>query len=311
MIDRLMASDDAKWRNSKFLRFISKIKAGEIEFRDNQAVEKEKGGAEEGRRWAEEYEAGGGVGVEEEREREVGSFPSGWAEDFEQREGLRPLSTQEELAKMAAGWNGAVEGEEDEKVWEEEYRRVVQGEAGDEVDEEKEWQRHFQQPQDVDDFGAIDWQAELEKAKQRPMGDGTTEQADPEYAFTTNPAVGSQFGGDANAAFQEGVRLLEKGELKPAIAAFESAVRLDAEHSEAWCYLGSAQAENEEESNAIAALLKAVAIDPYNLKALMMLGVSYTNDLEVGRALNYLKTWSDHAHTAPYAHTHTHTQPAR
>ncbi len=31
---------------------------------------------------------------------------------------------------------------------------------------------------------------------------------------------------------------------------------------------------------AIAALLKAVHHDPYNLKALMMLGVSYTNDLE-------------------------------
>jgi peroxin-5 len=37
--------------------------------------------------------------------------------------------------------------------------------------------------------------------------------------------------------------------------------------------------------------LKSVSIDPYNLKALMMLGVSYTNDLEEHRALNYLKTW--------------------
>jgi hypothetical protein len=32
--------------------------------------------------------------------------------------------------------------------------------------------------------------------------------------------------------------------------------------------------------SAIAALLKCISLDPYNLKALMMLGVSYTNDLE-------------------------------
>ena len=128
--------------------------------------------------------------------------------------------------------------------------------------------------------------------------------ADPEYKFTGEAATQLA---DANAAFQEGVRLLEKGELKAAIAAFEAAVRLDAEHSEAWCYLGSAQAENEEEGNAIAALLKAVAIDPYNLKALMMLGVSYTNDLEERRALTYLKTWSAH-HRTPHT---THSRPQR
>ena len=54
---------------------------------------------------------------------------------------------------------------------------------------------------------------------------------------------------------------------------------------EAWRYLGQAQAENEGETQAIAALLKAVSIDPYNLEALMMLGVSYTNDLEEVRGL--------------------------
>ncbi len=37
--------------------------------------------------------------------------------------------------------------------------------------------------------------------------------------------------------------------------------------------------------------MKCISIDPYNLKALLSLGVSYTNDLEEHRALNYLKTW--------------------
>ena len=289
MIDKLLASDDPKWRNSRFLKFISKIKSGEIEFRDNQAIDKakdEEATAEaHGVGWADEYEEEG---------KAAGAFPAAWAEDFEQREGMRPLSTAADYAKVAEGWSAGLDpAVEDEKVWEDEYRRVVQGaEAGDEATEEKEWQRQFQQFDDFDAFSDVNWQEALQRAKQRPMAD-TADVADPEYAFTTEQQSAAQYGGDAAAAFAEGVRLLERGDLKAAIAAFETAVRLDPEHSEAWCFLGSAQAENEEETNAIAALLKAVAIDPYNLRALMMLGVSYTNDLEERRALTYLKTWSD------------------
>lgn len=40
MIENLMNSDKDKWRNSKFLKFINKIQKGEIEFKDNQAIEK-------------------------------------------------------------------------------------------------------------------------------------------------------------------------------------------------------------------------------------------------------------------------------
>ena len=301
MIDRLMNSDDPKWRNSRFLRFISRIRAGEIEFRDNQAVEKQP--AEEqteqtaGEAWAEEY------GRQEQQEGDeaaavnAASFPSGWAEDFEQREGLRPLSTAEGYAKMAAGWSDDLSAErEDEAVWESEYRRIVRGEEKAEVEvagevDEAAWQRALQQHDEFSAFSDIDWRQALEKAKQELRGGEAAE--DPQYRFTQAADELQQAAAysDASAAFEEGVRLLAQGELRGAIAAFESAVQLEPEHSEAWCYLGSAQAENEEESNAIAALLRAVAVDPYNLRALMMLGVSYTNDLEEHRALSYLKTW--------------------
>jgi len=95
-------------------------------------------------------------------------------------------------------------------------------------------------------------------------------------------------------AFAEGVRLLKLGQLRKAILCLEAAVQDDSTNAEAWRNLGQARAENEDESNAIAALLKAIEIDPYNLPALMMLGVSYTNDLEEARALKYLKTWILH-----------------
>lgn len=42
---------------------------------------------------------------------------------------------------------------------------------------------------------------------------------------------------------------------------------------------------------AIAALSKAMAADPNNAEVLLSLGVSYTNELDQGRALNFLTAW--------------------
>lgn len=42
---------------------------------------------------------------------------------------------------------------------------------------------------------------------------------------------------------------------------------------------------------AIAALNKALAADPHNAEVLLSLGVSYTNELDQGRALGYLSSW--------------------
>jgi peroxin-5 len=65
-------------------------------------------------------------------------------------------------------------------------------------------------------------------------------------------------------------------------------------YQDCWRQLGQCHAENESESQAIAALLKAVEFDPYNLEALLLLSVSYTNDLEHSRALGFLKAWLQH-----------------
>jgi len=140
------------------------------------------------------------------------------------------------------------------------------------------------------------------------------EKKDPEYKFeTSNPYLSSSSSSTSSDIssssssslssttttpqidhFAEGVRLLALGRIRKAILCLEAAVQQDSTNAEAWRYLGQARAENEDEANAIAALLKAIEIDPYNLPALMMLGVSYTNDLEEVRALKYLKTWILH-----------------
>lgn len=130
-----------------------------------------------------------------------------------------------------------------------------------------------------------DW-AETLAAAQRIEHDITVTEA-PAYEFMTE-APSEPVPGDA---FQRGVELFEAGDTHGAIASFEAAVRLDGERVEAWRWLGQALAQQDEDFRAIAALQTCLYLDPYDLPALLMLGVSHTNNFDGPRALLYLRTW--------------------
>ena len=92
--------------------------------------------------------------------------------------------------------------------------------------------------------------------------------------------------------FEEGIKILnEGGNLSLAAFAFEAAVQRDPQHIQAWCQLGSAQAQNEKESPAIRALEQAIKLDPGNLSALMGLAISYTNEGYDSTAYRTLERW--------------------
>jgi len=213
MIEKLTKSDDPKWRNSKFLKFIDQINKGEVEFKDNQVV------------------------------------PA--------------VPKQDEAERVAEEWAAEFDTEN----------------AGQDVD----WQQQF------NDMGSEKWLEQYQNDFMDFESARVREQKDPEYAFAEN----NPYAQEADP-YQLGLKLLKEGKLKAAIQAFEMATQKNPDNADAWRYLGSACAENEDEKGAIAALLRCITIDPYNLPALLMLGVSYTNDLEESRALNYLKTWMLH-----------------
>ncbi|KAF7548290.1 hypothetical protein G7046_g8728 [Stylonectria norvegica] len=97
---------------------------------------------------------------------------------------------------------------------------------------------------------------------------------------------------DEKNAFDEGVRIMrEGGNLSLAALAFEAAVQRNADHVEAWVYLGTAQAQNEKETAAIRALEQALKLDPSNTAALMGLAVSYTNEGYDSTAYRTLERW--------------------
>lgn len=229
MLDKLMNSDNPKWRNSKFLRFIDKISKGEIEFQGNQAIERPPGSVPQQREWEHvDYNPSSMQGAD-------------WADEFSVQQN-HPASWSDEYAGDAT------------KTQAEQW--LEDAEARGELDTE---------------FKDFDWQQALSRAKDEIH----EQQKDPEYQFAQQNPFDS-----AADAFNDGVQLFKEGRIKEAILAFESTVQKQPDHADAWAYLGEAQAQNEEESNAIAAFLQCVAIDPYNLKALLQLGVSYTNDLE-------------------------------
>ncbi|WFC95563.1 hypothetical protein MBRA1_002212 [Malassezia brasiliensis] len=71
----------------------------------------------------------------------------------------------------------------------------------------------------------------------------------------------------------------------------EAAVQADPGKAEAWYNLGLRQQENERETQAIAALRKAVALDPHLKDAWLALAVSYTNENDRSAALESIERW--------------------
>jgi len=95
---------------------------------------------------------------------------------------------------------------------------------------------------------------------------GTTTLEDRPYEFELdNPFM------DHPSPFDEAMRLMEGGNLSDAALAFEAEVQLNASNAEAWFRLGTAQQENEKELPAISALRQAVALNPHNMDASLVI----------------------------------------
>lgn len=133
-----------------------------------------------------------------------------------------------------------------------------------------------------------EWKKISEQDTEHPWLNEFSEYYDPykEYKFDEEHALI-----DVENAFEKGKGFLEQGDIPSAVLCFEYAVQKAPENSEIWELLGLAQAENEKDPNAIAAMKKSLELKPGNLRLLMALAVSYTNESMQNLALKSLVTW--------------------
>lgn len=223
----------------------------------------------------------GEISIEENQIKPAVPAPGDWVGEYEQQiSGDQTWSgqfDQERWATEFAAQNGQHGSLNDEWVdefsklnvndWADEFgRQVAEGVMGETSDI---WANAY------DEY--LNERASLKQPSERSRGI---------YEFSDlNPYVGHPY------PMKEGQELFRKGLLSEAVLALEAEVLKNPENAEGWRLLGVAQAENDDDQQAIAAMMRAHEADPMNLEVLLALGVSHTNELEQAPALKYLYSW--------------------
>ncbi|KAH8518369.1 hypothetical protein H0E87_000277 [Populus deltoides] len=262
MLARTLAqNNDPKFQNSKFLQFVSKMSRGELIIDDNQVKPAALSSPGD---WATEYQQqySGGRWADEYARDQLSHGPDQWANEFAaEREQSRPVDDKwvNEFSKLHVD------------DWADEFGRQV-GEGAFGESSTDNWADTYDE-----------YLNEQVVAKQKPDASRGV------YVFTDmNPYVGHP------NPLKEGQDLFRKGLLSEAVLALEAEVLKNPDNAEGWRLLGIAHAENDDDQQAIAAMMRAHEADPTNLEVLLALGVSHTNEFEQAAALKYLYGWLQH-----------------
>ncbi|XP_071701897.1 peroxisome biogenesis protein 5-like [Rutidosis leptorrhynchoides] len=252
----LAQNSNPKFQNSKFLQFVSKMSRGELTIEDNQV---KPGNGDWANEYQQQYNAGPSSWADQYAHEQVSRGPDRWADEFaNERVHHGPVNDQwvDEFSKLQVN------------DWADEFgRQVGEGILGD--DSSDNWASAY------DEY--LNEQAVMKQKADSSRG---------VYVFSDlNPYVGHP------DPLKEGQELFRKGLLSEAVLALEAEVLKNPDNAEGWRLLGVAHAENDDDQQAIASMMRAQEADPSNLEVLLALGVSHTNELEQQAALKYLYSW--------------------
>eukprot|EP00842_Homolaphlyctis_polyrhiza_P005395 jgi/Hompol1/5857/HPOL_001111-RA len=305
-------STNPKFKQSKFVNFVQKLRDQDIKIVDNKVVDGRSsseslaadGGATaealpSSRIWANDFlKAHGDAGIND-------LLTSAWEEDFAHaiptHGGQDPRAWASEFAQQSrsnqgtidVAGNGAAEGD-----WVEAFAQTMR-DADDQHERslyEQDWADQFKAHASL----AASQEPQLHE-EERAQADTTWEslsQAWDDASRQSNlaPVIAYQFT-PSNPYLHPSYTLQflktvdAHKNLSESILALEAAVQRDPTDANAWRLLGLRQQENESDVLAISALRQCTQLDPNNLDAWLALSVSYTNENLINDAYDALMAW--------------------
>ncbi|PIA58280.1 hypothetical protein AQUCO_00500307v1 [Aquilegia coerulea] len=242
----LAQNEDPKFQNSKFLQFVSKMSRGELIIDDNQLKSAGASG-----NWAEEYQ-----------HQYIGA-PSSWADQF----------ARDELSRGTDGWVNEFTAEQEQHgtvddQWVNEFSKLR-------VDD---WADEFEHQVGEGALGD-NWASSYDEFLNEQVVKQRSDTSRGVYVFSdVNPYVGHP------NPLKEGQELFRKGLLSEAVLALEAEVLKNPDNSEGWRLLGITHAENDDDQQAIASMMRAQE----------QITLSIIAELEQAAALKYLYSWLQH-----------------
>ncbi|KAI7868557.1 hypothetical protein BDF14DRAFT_530356 [Spinellus fusiger] len=281
LLDSVHSEENPKFKNSNFMNLMRKLRDKEVSIEGNSMVESK--GKEA---WTSEFESihGESSGMETNRMASGGGWaseftahpPTNWATEFEQKQDLSATGT-------TTDWATEFEQRQDPTTadtidWAAEFSKYgpmdpsVLQKVLPKDEEGSEWVRMYQESIGQLDAKTNEWedmQSSWDKATVGQLQPSRLSFSDKDYVFSlNNPYL-------MNPSLIDGT---EHHSLSDSIMALEAKVQLSPSDAMSWSLLGLQQQENERDTAAIAALQKAVSLNPSLHDAWLALAVSYTNE---------------------------------
>lgn len=321
LLDSVDVNDNPKFKNSQFMSLMQKLRDRTVHVEGDKMVESS---GQQGE-WSSEFQGQTFSTQQQQMEQaqkqqqQSGETASrDWVDDFIPKAGSEQsgnMWTPEFASRLERGWtesSTATSTQPQGQNWSDQFQQQQQGSdmsqeemqrlfgRGTEMDDwVQQYQRNIAHLKDAKDSEWDGMQKDWDRFKdEQGMGYRAVNPDYDTYNFTTsNPYL-------MNHAAIDG---MQHNSLTDSILALEAKAQLETNNAEAWQALGLRQQENERDASAIAALRKAVNLNPGLLEGWLALAVSYTNENCRADAYDSLEQWI--ANNPTYQHLVT-QQPA-